>query len=160
MTEAIGPNDLELIRRLKAPRRNVWRCWTEPELLKQWFCPRPWYVSDVVMDLRPGGNFSTTMNGPNGESFPNPGCWLEIVPQERLAFTNVLQPGWRPALIPEGEIRMTAIIQMRDDAGGGTVVTSRALHMNDVDREKHEKMGFYDGWGAASDQLDELAQTV
>jgi uncharacterized protein YndB with AHSA1/START domain len=71
MTDA--ENDLVLTRVLDAPRDKVWRCWVEPELLKQWFCPKPWYVSEARIDLRPGGEFYTVMNGPNGEQFGEPG---------------------------------------------------------------------------------------
>ena len=53
MTDAA--NDLVLTRVLDAPRDKVWRCWVEPELLKQWFCPKPWYVSEARIGLRPGG---------------------------------------------------------------------------------------------------------
>ncbi len=49
---------LELILDLDAPREKLWRCWTEPKLLEKWFCPKPWYVTDARIDLRPGGEFS------------------------------------------------------------------------------------------------------
>ena len=61
-------HDLILERNLDAPRDKLWRCWTEPELLQQWFCPKPWYVTDARIDLQPGGEFFTVMNGPDGVS--------------------------------------------------------------------------------------------
>ena len=85
-------NDLVLDRMLDAPREKLWRCWTEPELLKQWFCPKPWHVSEARLDLRPGGEFFTVMNGPDGERFDNNGVYLEIAPGERIVFTDAFVP--------------------------------------------------------------------
>ena len=52
------------------------------------------------MDLRPGGIFRTVMRSPEGQEFPNLGCYVEIVPNERLVFTDALLPGYRPPAIP------------------------------------------------------------
>ena len=93
----LGPNDLLLVRKLKAPRHLVWRCWTEPDLLQQWFCPKPWYTTDPVIDLRPGGRFATTLHGPAGERMPNEGMFRCIEPQVRLVFTDLMLADWHPA---------------------------------------------------------------
>ena len=60
------PNDLVISRLLRAPRSALWRAWTEPELLKQWWCPKPWTTEVRAFDLRPGGAFHTFMQGPDG----------------------------------------------------------------------------------------------
>ena len=57
-----------------------------------WFAPKPWTVSDCEMDLRPGGIFRFVLRSPEGEEFPNVGCYLEIVPNERLVWTDALLP--------------------------------------------------------------------
>ena len=59
--------DLFLARDVAASPEALWRGWTEPDLLKQWFCPKPWRVTDAEIDLRPGGIFRAAMAGPNGE---------------------------------------------------------------------------------------------
>lgn len=116
-----GPFDLDLTRSLNARPAALWRCWTEPDLLEQWFCPRPWRATDVVIDLRPGGAFATTIRGPEGEVFENEaGCWLEVTPHRRLVWTSALGPGWRPLLQPDGGFAMTAIITMEPAPEGGT----------------------------------------
>ena len=156
-TPELGPNDLLLVRKLKAPRNLIWRCWTTPDLLMQWFCPRPWMVSKCTIDLRPGGVFFTHMRGPDeGQEHPNYGLYLEVVPETRLVFTDALTEGWRPAETPF----MTAIVEFSDLPEGGTLSTSRALHRNAEDRERHVAMGFEAGWGAAAVQLDELALSL
>ena len=58
--------DLVIERVLRAPRAAVWRCWTEPELFVQWWCPKPWVTELRALELRPGGAFHTTMRGPDG----------------------------------------------------------------------------------------------
>jgi uncharacterized protein YndB with AHSA1/START domain len=152
-----GPNDLLLVRQLKAPRALVWRCWTEPDLLVQWFCPKPWFVSDVEIDLVPGGKFNSTICGPDGERMPGEGSFLEIIPGEKLVFTDILGAGWRPL---ETGLGFTAAISLRDMEGGGTVYTVLARHRNPADRDKHAEMGFEAGWGTAASQLDEVALTL
>ncbi|HWL56495.1 MAG TPA: SRPBCC family protein [Paracoccus sp. (in: a-proteobacteria)] len=149
-------NDLLLTRVLNAPRQKIWRCWSEPDLLKQWFCPRPWYVSDVRMELRPGGPFVTVLNGPEGESFENKGVFLEIVPEEGLVFTDAFEPGWRPA----GKPFFVGRITMADAGEGRTDYQALAMHWTAESRDEHEEMGFYSGWGLAADQLEALAQTL
>lgn len=148
--------DLVLDRIIDAPRAAVWRCWVEPDLLKQWFCPKPWYVSEVRLDLRPGGEFFTLMNGPDGESFGEPGVVLEVVERQRLVFTDAFRPGWRPS----GRPFMAAEILFADADGGRTRYVGRAMHWTEEARKEHEAMGFHDGWGKAADQLEALARTL
>ena len=149
-------NDLVLTRVLDAPVAAIWRCWTEPDLLKQWFCPKPWFVSDVRIDLRPGGEFYSLMNGPDGQQFGNTGVFLEVVPEERLVFTDAFAPGWRPS----GRPFMAAAVIFADAGGGRTDYTARAMHWTDEARKEHEAMGFHEGWAKAADQLETLAKSL
>jgi uncharacterized protein YndB with AHSA1/START domain len=144
--------DLVLERVIDVPRRLVWEAWTKPEHLKVWFAPRPWNVSECEIDLQPGGGFKTVMRSPDGKEFPNVGCYLEVVHLERLIWTSVLLPGYRPA--PPDELAFTAIITM-EAHGTGTRYVATALHPSEDTRNKHKAMGFYEGWGKALDQLVE-----
>jgi uncharacterized protein YndB with AHSA1/START domain len=119
MTDAA--NNLVLTRVLDAPRDKLWRCWVEPELLKRWFCPTPWHVSEARIDLRPGGEFFTLMNGLDGERFGEPGVFLEVVENERLVFTDAFRPGWRPS----GRAFMAAEVLFADAGAGRTRYTAR-----------------------------------
>lgn len=154
MTDA--ESDLVLTRILDVPRDKLWRCWVEPDLLKQWFCPKPWYVSEARIDLRPGGEFFTLMNGPNGEQFGEPGVVLEAVEKERLVFTDAFRPGWRPS----SRAFMTGEVLFEDAGAGQTRYTARAMHWSVEARNEHEAMGFHEGWGKATDQLLALARTL
>lgn len=157
-TTAPPPDNHELVLELTlaAPRAAIWRCWTEPDLLKQWFCPRPWGVSRAELDLRPGGRCDVTMQSPEGDEHDNQGVYLEVVPGERLVFTDAYTAGWEPAPKPF----MTGIISLADAPGGQTAYRAVVRHWRAEDREAHEKMGFRDGWTAAARQLETLAASL
>ncbi|MCB1475631.1 MAG: SRPBCC family protein [Rhodobiaceae bacterium] len=154
-TSAMNSRELVLDRLLDAPRSAIWRCWTEPELLMQWFCPKPWTVSRVGIDVRPGGSSLVVMRSPEGEEFPNPGVYLEVVPGRKLVFTDAYTSAWQPSQKPF----MTAVVTF-DDEGDKTRYVARCFHWTVEDREQHEKMGFHEGWGQAANQLEELARTL
>lgn len=153
---AAESRDLVISRVLRAPRSALWRAWSDAALLKEWWCPKPWTTQVRDFDLRPGGNFHTFMQGPDGGTSDNPGCFLEVVPQSRLVFTSMLTGGWRPH---KPWLGFTAIITMEDDPGGSRYV-ARVMHPDDATRDQHEKMGFFEGWNTAITQLDDFALTL
>jgi uncharacterized protein YndB with AHSA1/START domain len=151
-------NDRELIlnRLIHAPREKVFKAWTDPELIKQWFTPRPWTTPIVETDVRPGGASLIVMRGPDGTEFPNRGVYLEVVPNERLVFTDAYVTAWEPSAKPF----MTVVLTFEDAGGGRTNYTARVRHWTVADREAHEKMGFHAGWAKATDQLEALLKTI
>lgn len=163
MTGSIVPQpdprlDLVLERLVDVPPEFLWRGWTVPEQLKKWFTPAPWKTVDCEIDLRPGGKFRTVLRGPEGQEFDNVGCYLEIVPKEKLVWTGALGPGFRPrpVTVPAAPFVMTAVITLQR-RGTGTLYTALVLHGDEEARKAHEKMGFEQGWGKALDQLLALA---
>ena len=149
--EAGSDRELVLTRLIAAPRRKLYRAWTEPELLKQWFAPAPYTTPIAELDLRPGGSSLIVMRDPAGNELPNRGVYLEIVENERLVFTDAYSRAWEPAEKPF----MTVILTFADE-GGGTRYTARVRHWTAADREAHERMGFHQGWGQCTDQLEAL----
>jgi len=143
--------DLALEAVIDVPPDRVWAAWTRPELLKQWFCPAPWQTVECEIDLRPGGVFRTVMRGPGGEENAGSGCYLEVLENRRLVWTDALLPGYRPSKEPF----MTAEIRMEPE-GDGTRYTAIARHGTPELRKQHEEVGFHEGWGKALDQLVEL----
>jgi uncharacterized protein YndB with AHSA1/START domain len=160
MTQLIHqPNpqlDLVFDRVIDIPRELVWTAWTTPEHLKHWFTPAPWQTVDCEIDLRPGGIFRTTMLSPEGQEFPNLGCYLEIITNEKLVWTNTLQPGFRPVKLDPNQdsnaFTFTAILTLVAD-GNGTKYTATVIHSDEVSCQRHKDMGFHSGWGKALDQL-------
>lgn len=150
-TNSLAERELVLTRIIDAPREKVFRAWTDPALLKQWFAPLPWTTSVVEADVRTGGSSLIVMRNPEGQEFPNAGVYLEVIENERLVFTDAYTRAWEPSEKPF----MTGILTFEDEAGK-TKYTARILHWTVADREQHEKMGFYEGWGQCTDQLAEL----
>ncbi len=141
--------DLVLERDIDVPVDLVWKAWTTPEHLMPWFCPLPWTVTDCKIDLRPGGEFSTTMRSPEGQLFPNRGCYLDVVKNERLVWTDTLLPGYRPSPKPF----FTAVL-LFTPKGNATHYKAIAMHGNEETLKQHEKMGFHDGWGTVVTQME------
>lgn len=162
MTSVFRPDpklDLVLQRVIDVPRDKVWAAWTTPEHICKWFTPAPWGTAECEIDLRPGGIFKTVMRSPEGELMPRNGCYLEVVPQERLVWTDALVPGFRPAPKPFVPFYITAIITFQAE-GAGTRYTATCLHSGEPEAKQHAEMGFFDGWGATLDQLVALAKTM
>ena len=147
--------DLVLTRLIDAPREKVYRAWTDPAVITRWFAPRPWTTARAELDVRPGGSCMVVMADPDGNEFPNPGIYLEVVPNERLVFTDAYTRAWEPSQKPF----MTVILTFEDE-GGKTRYTAVARHWTAEDREAHEKMGFHEGWGQCADQLEEVARSL
>ena len=156
--------DLVLERTIDAPIGLVWRAYTDPEHLKRWFAPRPYEISECELDLKPGGIFRIRMVGPDGfdTGHGNAGCVLEVVEGKKLAWTSALGPQYRPAEMGEGceSFPMTAVVTFADAGNGKTAYKAVALHKDAADREKHEQMGFHDGWGTVAGQLEEFAKQL
>lgn len=166
MTASLPPDpklDLVLERVVDVPPHLVWRAWTEPEQLKKWFTPAPWTTVHCEVDLKPGGIFRSVMRSPEGQEFDGgAGCYLEVVENRKLSWTNVMRPGFRPAESTEGghgDFAFTAVITMEPHGANGTKYVAMAIHRDEASRKQHEDMGFHDGWSAALDQLVALAKT-
>jgi uncharacterized protein YndB with AHSA1/START domain len=156
MTDAFPPSrELVLTRLVDAPREKLYRAWTDPGLVTQWFAPKPWTTPRAELDIRPGGSNLVVMADPEGNEFPNPGVYLEVVPNERLVVTDAYTTAWEPSEKPF----MTLILTFEDE-GGKTRYTARVRHWTEADREAHEKMGFHEGWGRCTDQLAALVARI
>jgi len=156
MTPDLDPKtDLSFTRTLAAPRQLIWECWTDPTHIPHFFVPAPHKVTFVDIDLRVGGRFNTTFDV-DGHLMNNTGVYLDVVPQEKLVFTDAYTEGWKPAPEPF----MTAILLFSDAANGGTTYTAIARHRTPDICKSHADMGFFDGWGTAATQLEVYAQNL
>ena len=145
--------DLVLVREINAPREILYKCWTTPEHLVHWFVPKPHKVTACELDVRPGGKCNTTFDV-DGTEMENNGVYLEVIPNEKLVFTDTYTEGWKP----NPEPFMTAILTFEDIGNGRTRYTAVARHRSKETAESHKQMGFYDGWGTVVTQLEEYAQ--
>ena len=154
--ETPANRELVLTRIIDAPREKLFRAWTEPELLKHWFAPLPWTTPVVETDVRVGGSSYFVMRGPDGMEFPNRGVYLDVARNERIVFTDAYTKAWEPSEKPF----FTGVITFEEVEGGKTRYTARARHWSAADCETHAKMGFHEGWGKCTDQLEALAKTL
>ena len=148
--------ELTLTRLLDAPADKLFRCWTTPELMKQWFAPKPYTTPVVETDLRPGGASKVVMRSPEGQDIPCPGQYLEVVPNRKLVFTDAFVGDW----VPSGNAPFMVATISFEPEGNKTRYTAVARHWNEADLKKHEAMGFHKGWGICADQLEALAKTI
>jgi uncharacterized protein YndB with AHSA1/START domain len=149
---AVNPKtDIVIERFIDAPKHLLWDALTRPEHLKEWYMPKAWgAVSKCELDVRPGGMFSIDISVGDGKEVPNLGCFLEVVPMERLVWTSMLFPGYRPAVFDD--VPITAIITLQAE-GSGTRYVFTALHRDESDRDKNKESGWLEGTEIATDQL-------
>lgn len=148
--------DLQIERVIHAPRIDVWRAWTEPELFAQWFLPRPTICRVERFEPRPAGKLVTSMGERDGEMHPHvDACFLAVDEHERIVFSTALDSTWRPAAADS--LRMTATITFEEHADG-TLYRAVVRHADGADRARHEELGFAQGWGAVTEQLADLVE--
>ena len=149
-----SPRELSVTTLIDAAPDTVWQVMTGR--MTEWWCPKPWTVTLDEIDLRSGGRCAMTMHGPEGETMPADGIFLEVVPGVRFVTTDavVRDAGGRlsasgPFMIGGWEIA---------PEGDGTRFTGWARHWTDEAQKQHEEMGFIPGWGAVAEQLKALCE--
>lgn len=148
---------LTISRFIKAPQAVVWKAWSTPEHLAKWWIPAPIECKVVKLDLRPGGGFETLMREGGDEFKPHvEACFLEIIPETRMIWTTALSEGWRPV---EPWLALTATITLETE-GNGTRYSASVMHKNTADAQKHEELGFQEGWGTTIDQLAAVVERL
>ena len=149
--------DLVFERTTTVPAEKLWKGWTDPQMLMKWFCPRPWKVSDARINLQAGGEFYTLMQSPEGATFPNTGCYLEVIENKKLVWTNLMTEGFRPAQLAPHDFGITATLTLTQTAQG-TLYRAVVCHASEDGVQKHKQMNFEEGWGMAFNQLIELIE--
>jgi uncharacterized protein YndB with AHSA1/START domain len=147
--------DLMVDRIVRTSPEVAWAAWTQPEHLRRWYAPAPGAITECEIDLRRGGTFRFVICDPDGNESRIDCCYLEVVPYQRLVWTNALVAGYRPA--PTGFFTAEMTLQERPT---GTLCTTIAMHRDEEDRDQHEAAGFHDGWGTVLDQLGAYGPTI
>jgi len=149
--------ELSITRFIDATPETVYRVYTERT--EEWFAPKPWMTKVVEQDLRPGGRFAIEMTGPEGESHPGEGVFLEVVPNRKIVSSNVFTAGWQPKTGMDSDCDFPTLTIVTFEAeGSGTRYTAIVRHWKEEDVQKHEAMGFEQGWNICAAQLAELAE--
>ncbi len=145
------PNiSLSLTRVINAPPERVFKAWTDPAFLNQWFGPKGVDTSDAVVDLRVGGNYRLTMREPNGAVITHGGEYREIKPPEKLVFTWVLDG--QSCSGSEGQYAETVVTLHFEDLGSSTRLTlTHEFLPSQTSKENH-----YMGWEGSLECLEEV----
>jgi uncharacterized protein YndB with AHSA1/START domain len=152
--DAVSTNEpvIVITRDLDAPRTLVWQAWTDPAQLKQWFAPQGFSVPRAEVDLRPGGKSRIDMQGPDGAIYPNKGTFLEVVPPERLVYTDEVDPdetAWGETPPPSNTQTITF-----EELGGNRTRLTVLIRLTSVEaRDAMLEMGAEAGWNSSLDNL-------
>jgi uncharacterized protein YndB with AHSA1/START domain len=144
--------ELMLTRLIDAPRELVFRVWTEPKHMAQWWGPYGFTNPVCKMDVRPGGKLYIVMRHESGFEHPMPGRFVEVVPQERLVFDN-------QAMDAEGSILLKGtIIVTFEDEGGKTKLTVHARATGLVPESVQMIGGMEQGWTESLERLESYVE--
>lgn len=148
--------DLTIDRIIRAPRKQVWDAWTDPDNLARWWVPAPARCHVERLEVRPGGAFVTRMSEDGATFVPHlDACFLVVDDFERIVFTNALNSEWRP--VNAAPLLMTAEIVLHDHPDG-TDYRAVVRHGDAAARARHAELGFADGWGTTIAQLAHLVE--
>jgi len=161
-TEKIAAQPFMIAREFAAPRELVWKAWTEPERMRQWFGPKGFTGTTVKLDLRPGGMLHSCLRSPDGKEMWGKWIFREVRPLELLVWVHSfsdkdggitrhpLSPTWPLELLTE-----TTFVER----GAKTIVTLKWTPLNATGEEiktfNNAHQGMTQGWGGTFEQLAE-----
>ena len=147
------PADTQILitRRFAAPRHQVYRAWTEPELIRRWWHANRAEVTEILLDLRVGGRWRYAARTPDGFEFAFYGEYLQIVPDAKLVTTEIYDHA------PDHPAQTTATFA---DHGEGTMLTLLIEHASQAGRDAQLQSGMADGLQDALSLLEELAGSL
>jgi uncharacterized protein YndB with AHSA1/START domain len=161
MSEQAKSPDFVLSRVLEAPRELVWKAFTEPERMAQWWGPKGFTVIDSKMDLRPGGIYHYGMKAPDGSAMWGKMTFREITPPERIVFINSFSDEaggtTRHPMHMSWPLEMLSVLAFEEQPDGKSKVTIRwSPHKATAEEQQtfdtsHD--GMRQGWGGTLDQL-------
>jgi uncharacterized protein YndB with AHSA1/START domain len=145
------------VREFDAPVALVWKAWSEPELLDQWWAPKPWKANTIEMSFKTGGAWRYYMEGPDGSRHYCRADYESVVPNKSFtgldAFTDekgnisndMPRMKWNTAFAESGKKTKVEIVVSFDSL---------------EDLEKIVEMGFKEGFAMAHGNLDELLASL
>src|SRR5258708_7533074 len=151
-------------REFDAPRELVWRVWTEPKHMAQWWGPRLMTNPVCELDVRPGGAYRIVMRSPEGTDYPIRGVFREVAPPARLVLAmdcsehpatwhQMVKPGCKPGENPAGTLLTTVTFE---EIGGKTILTIQTRFDSPAIAAAMVKMVMTEGWSQSLDRPAEL----
>ena len=146
--------DLVLTRVYDAPRELVFRAWTDPQHMAQWWGPKYFTNRVEQMDVRPGGAWRIVMCAPDGAEYPAQGVYREIAPPERMVFTNT-------AVDKDGKVIIDGFTTVTfADQNGKTKLTLETRGVAKVDYAANYLQGMEAGWTQSLERLGETLASL
>lgn len=153
--------DFVISRVFDAPRELVWKCFTDPAHMQQWWGPKGATVTHAKIDLRPGGVFHYRMEMADGTPVWGKMVYREITPRDRIVFINSFSDEaggtTRHPMAPTWPLEMHSIFTFEDVPGGKTKFTVRWSPHNATDEEQRTfdagRDSMRQGWGGTLEQL-------
>ena len=143
----LAEHELVITRLINAPRERVFKAWTDPAALVHWWGPHGFTTPVCELDVRPGGAFRIHMQSPEGEVYPILGAYREVVPPERLVYSD----DWADGLRPSQQSHVTVLFA---DQGGKTLLTVRPLFGSVEERDAMQAQGLVEGWTEGLERLE------
>ncbi|MBX9830057.1 MAG: SRPBCC domain-containing protein [Xanthobacteraceae bacterium] len=137
-------------RLLDAPRSAVFRAWTDPKELAQWWGPKGFTNPVCEADPRPGGAIRIVMRGPDGTDYPMGGAFIEVVAPERIVFSATVD--LRGVRVLETHNTVTLVEQ-----GGKTVLELRVRVVHATAEATPMLAGMHEGWSQSLGRLGAFA---
>jgi len=153
--------DFVISRVFDAPRDLVWKAFTDPEHMKQWWGPKGFTVIQSKMDLRPGGTYHYGMRAPDGSAMWGKFVYREVEAPERMVFINSFSDEaggiTRHPMAPTWPLEMLSIFTFEEEPGGKTKLTIRWAPHNATAEEQKTfnagRDGMRQGWNGTLEQL-------
>ena len=148
--QKLAKRDLVITRIFDAPRELVFKAWTDPKHVAQWWGPKGFTNPVCELDVRPGGAIRIDMRGPDGVVYPMKGVFHEIVEPERLVVTTsaLEDEEGNPALEVLNTVTFT-------EHNGKTKVTMQAVVVKSAPEAAAALKGMEEGWRQSLDRLAE-----
>jgi uncharacterized protein YndB with AHSA1/START domain len=146
MTDERSTDQVRVTRVIDAPRKEVFRAWTEPELIRRWWGPGEFTCPEAEVDLRPGGRYRLAMQPTEGDAFIIGGTYREVDPPERLVYT------WRWESGPAADGSESLVTVEFHDAGDRTELV--LIHTEFP--ETHGPAPYQMGWEGGLDKFEGL----
>ncbi len=143
-------------REFAAPLQNVWKAWTTPELLDQWWAPKPYKTVTQFHEMKPGGSWGYKMVGPEGDEHLCRADYSKVIPEKEFVGTDAFcNEDWSA----KTDFPSSTWTVKFHQKGAITLVTIDIAYADATEMETIVSMGFKEGFTMALGNLDELLES-
>lgn len=160
-------NQIVIERIFNAPKEQVWKAWTDPEIVKKWWGPKDFWSPSIKSDFRVGGKYIYAMHGPSGSPWDknlySAGIYKEIFPGEKIVVSDYFsdENGNKTSptdhgLPPDMPDEMNVMVRFEDLGNNKTKLSIEYSSVDPKELEVMKKTGMEEGWGTSLDKLEQI----